>query len=228
MRRSLATAFAELFLNCLENIPRKRNNSYTTMDVSPLCFSPNCLSKSRFNRRKTSQIFYCFVGLPVGALPQLVILPVFDCACQLMFRARYALEKLMIVGVDLISTAFAPEFRLTKLRYFGCEVRTMPLYFAFAIDLLLAARYVKGKNRSTAADTSIAEYIVDGGDLIGIYNCSEIAKEYLCGTPFGLVAAKVTKKLVIAEMKYLDWSLLSPRLLFFNQYFNCSLGICVY
>ncbi|XP_053966405.1 cholinephosphotransferase 1 isoform X2 [Anastrepha ludens] len=45
---------------------------------------------------------------------------------------------------------------------------------------------------------------------------------------FGMVAAKVTNKLVIAhmtkaEMEYLDWSQLGPALLFFNQYFNCVL-----
>ncbi|KAH8405572.1 hypothetical protein KR215_002921 [Drosophila sulfurigaster] len=43
---------------------------------------------------------------------------------------------------------------------------------------------------------------------------------------FGMVAAKITNKLVIAhmtkaEMEYLDWSLLGPALLFLNQYFNC-------
>ncbi|XP_053964930.1 cholinephosphotransferase 1-like [Anastrepha ludens] len=45
---------------------------------------------------------------------------------------------------------------------------------------------------------------------------------------FGMVAAKVTNKLVIAhmtkaEMEYLDWSQLGPALLFFNPYFNCVL-----
>uniref|UniRef100_A0A1A9VE48 Uncharacterized protein n=1 Tax=Glossina austeni TaxID=7395 RepID=A0A1A9VE48_GLOAU len=43
---------------------------------------------------------------------------------------------------------------------------------------------------------------------------------------FGLVAAKVTNKLMIAhitkaEMGYLDRSILGPGLLFLNQYFNC-------
>lgn len=42
---------------------------------------------------------------------------------------------------------------------------------------------------------------------------------------FGMVAAKVTNRLVVAhmtrsEMHYLDWGLLGPLLLFFNQYFN--------
>ncbi|KAJ8871443.1 hypothetical protein PR048_027760 [Dryococelus australis] len=42
---------------------------------------------------------------------------------------------------------------------------------------------------------------------------------------FGLVAAKVTNKLVVAhmtknEMEYLDSSLVGPAMLFLNQYFN--------
>lgn len=42
---------------------------------------------------------------------------------------------------------------------------------------------------------------------------------------FGMVAAKVTNRLVVAhmtksEMHYLDWGLLGPLLLFLNQYFN--------
>ena len=42
---------------------------------------------------------------------------------------------------------------------------------------------------------------------------------------FGLVAAKVTNKLVVAhmtksELEYLDWSLAGPAMLFLNQYFN--------
>uniref|UniRef100_A0A1A9Z6Q8 Uncharacterized protein n=1 Tax=Glossina pallidipes TaxID=7398 RepID=A0A1A9Z6Q8_GLOPL len=43
---------------------------------------------------------------------------------------------------------------------------------------------------------------------------------------FGLVAAKVTNKLVIAHttkavVEYLDWTLLVSSLLLLNQYFNC-------
>ncbi|KOB71204.1 Choline/ethanolaminephosphotransferase 1 [Operophtera brumata] len=42
---------------------------------------------------------------------------------------------------------------------------------------------------------------------------------------FGMVAAKVTNRLVVAhmtksEMEYYDWSLLGPAMLFLNQYFN--------
>ncbi|KAL9912919.1 cholinephosphotransferase 1 isoform X2 [Glossina fuscipes] len=149
--------------------------------------------------------------------------------------------QLTIIGIHLISTVFGPEFWLTKLRYFGCEVRTMPLYFAFGIDLLLAARYAKvinnegcGKNGSTVAGTSVLSpsipltlvilpaFIIAKKSPENIF--SEHASLYIIA--FGLVAAKVTNKLVIAhmtkaEMEYLDWSLLGPGLLFLNQYFNC-------
>lgn len=42
---------------------------------------------------------------------------------------------------------------------------------------------------------------------------------------FGMVAAKVTNRLVVAhmtksEMEYFDWGLMGPLFLFLNQYFN--------
>ncbi|XP_053600589.1 choline/ethanolaminephosphotransferase 1 isoform X8 [Plodia interpunctella] len=45
---------------------------------------------------------------------------------------------------------------------------------------------------------------------------------------FGMVAAKVTNRLVVAhmtksEMEYFDWALLGPAMLFLNQYFNNAL-----
>ncbi|KAI9576202.1 hypothetical protein GQX74_014262 [Glossina fuscipes] len=36
-----------------------------------------------------------------------------------------------------MSTMFDLEFWLTKLRYFSCEVRTNPLYFAFCINIII-------------------------------------------------------------------------------------------
>uniref|UniRef100_A0A1A9WIS2 diacylglycerol cholinephosphotransferase n=1 Tax=Glossina brevipalpis TaxID=37001 RepID=A0A1A9WIS2_9MUSC len=127
------------------------------------------------------------------------------------------------------------------LRYFGCEVRTMPLYFAFGIDLLLAVRYAKvinnegcGKNGSTVAGTSVLSpsipltLVILPAFIIAQKSPENIFVEHasLYIIAFGLVAAKVTNKLVIAhmtkaEMEYLDWSLLGPGLLFLNQYFNC-------
>ncbi|KAI9583002.1 cholinephosphotransferase 1 isoform X1 [Glossina fuscipes] len=91
-----------------------------------------------------------------------------------------------------------------------------------------------GKNGSSVAGTSVLSpsipltlvilpaFIIAKKSPENIF--SEHASLYIIA--FGLVAAKVTNKLVIAhmtkaEMEYLDWSLLGPGLLFLNQYFNC-------
>uniref|UniRef100_A0A1A9ZS95 Uncharacterized protein n=1 Tax=Glossina pallidipes TaxID=7398 RepID=A0A1A9ZS95_GLOPL len=95
----------------------------------------------------------------------------------------------------------------------------MPLHFAFGIDLLLTVRLCQsnegcGKNRSTVAG------IVDASDInVAQKSPENIFVEHvsLHFTAFGLVAAKLNNKLVIAhltkaEMEYLDWSLLGPGL----------------
>ncbi|TMW46025.1 hypothetical protein DOY81_008895 [Sarcophaga bullata] len=127
------------------------------------------------------------------------------------------------------------------LPYIGCELRIMPLYFACGIDILLALRYAKvittegcGKNGSSVAGTSVLSpsipltLVVLPAFIIAQKSPENIFTEHssLYIIAFGMVAAKVTNKLVIAhmtkaEMEYLDWSLLGPALLFLNQYFNC-------
>ncbi|XP_073813700.1 choline/ethanolaminephosphotransferase 1 bbc isoform X5 [Musca autumnalis] len=127
------------------------------------------------------------------------------------------------------------------LSVIGCELRILPLYFAFGIDILLALRYAKvittegcGKNGSSVAGTSVLSpsipltLVVLPAFIIAQKSPENIFTEHssLYIIAFGMVAAKVTNKLVIAhmtkaEMEYLDWSLLGPGLLFLNQYFNC-------
>ncbi|XP_037890178.1 cholinephosphotransferase 1-like [Glossina fuscipes] len=117
----------------------------------------------------------------------------------------------------------------------------MPLYFAFGIDLLFIARYTNvvknegcGKNRSTMAVRSVCSprislTLVILPAFLVAQKLSEIIFVEQFSLYFivvGLVAAKVTYKLVIAhltkdEMEYLDWPLLGSGLLFLNQYFNC-------
>ncbi|XP_037825273.1 cholinephosphotransferase 1 isoform X2 [Lucilia sericata] len=146
-----------------------------------------------------------------------------------------------IMGIHVISFIFGPEFWMTKLPYVGCELRIMPLYFACGIDILLALRYAKvittegcGKNGSSVAGTSVLSpsipltLVVLPAFIIAQKSPENIFTEHssLYIVAFGMVAAKVTNKLVIAhmtkaEMEYLDWSLLGPALLFLNQYFNC-------
>uniref|UniRef100_A0A1I8PM80 diacylglycerol cholinephosphotransferase n=1 Tax=Stomoxys calcitrans TaxID=35570 RepID=A0A1I8PM80_STOCA len=146
-----------------------------------------------------------------------------------------------IMGIHMISFFFGPEIWMTKLSYIGCELRILPLYFAFGIDMLLALRYTKvittegcGKNGSSVAGTSVLSpsipltLVVLPAFIIAQKSPENIFTEHssLYIVAFGMVAAKVTNKLVIAhmtkaEMEYLDWSLLGPALLFLNQYFNC-------
>uniref|UniRef100_A0A1A9V5U3 Uncharacterized protein n=1 Tax=Glossina austeni TaxID=7395 RepID=A0A1A9V5U3_GLOAU len=110
---------------------------------------------------------------------------------KIMFRARCVLKKL---------------------------TPSVPLYFAFGIDLLLVLCYAKVINNE--------KYCVNGPtvavDIVGIAQKSpkNIFVLWL------LVAAKVTNKLLIAHttktiVKYLDWSLLDSSLLFLSQYFDC-------
>ncbi|XP_030372770.1 cholinephosphotransferase 1 isoform X3 [Scaptodrosophila lebanonensis] len=146
-----------------------------------------------------------------------------------------------IIAIHLVSAVMGPEFWLTKVPYLDCEMRCLPFYFATGIDLLLTLRYAKciltegcGKNGSSVAGTSVLSPSIPltlvvlpaliiaqkSPENIFTENCS------LYIMAFGMVAAKVTNKLVIAhmtkaEMEYLDWSLLGPALLFLNQYFNC-------
>ncbi|XP_037914033.1 cholinephosphotransferase 1 isoform X6 [Hermetia illucens] len=126
------------------------------------------------------------------------------------------------------------------LPYLEWDSRLVPLYFAFAVDMMLALRYVKviftggcGKNGSTVAGTSVLSPIIPlflvvvPAFIIAQKSQDHIFEVYpsLYIITFGLVAAKVTNKLVIAhmtrsEMEYSDWGLLGPLLLFLNQYFN--------
>uniref|UniRef100_A0A0A1XCX7 Cholinephosphotransferase 1 n=2 Tax=Zeugodacus cucurbitae TaxID=28588 RepID=A0A0A1XCX7_ZEUCU len=93
-----------------------------------------------------------------------------------------------------------------------------------------------GKNGSSVAGTSVLSpsipltMVILPALIIAQKSPQNIFTEHsaLYILAFGMVAAKVTNKLVIAhmtkaEMEYLDWSQLGPALLFFNQYFNCVL-----
>ncbi|XP_067627819.1 cholinephosphotransferase 1 isoform X2 [Eurosta solidaginis] len=127
------------------------------------------------------------------------------------------------------------------LPIFGCEARVLSLYFIFIIYILIICRYAGvimtegcGKNGSSVAGTSVLSpsipltMVILPALIIAQKSPQNIFTEHssLYILAFGMVAAKVTNKLVIAhmtkaEMEYLDWSQLGPAFLFFNQYFNC-------
>ncbi|CAK1544777.1 unnamed protein product [Leptosia nina] len=93
-----------------------------------------------------------------------------------------------------------------------------------------------GKNGSTVAGTSILTpvfpfaFVVVPAFIIFQKSESQVYENHpaLYILAFGMVAAKVTNRLVVAhmtksEMDYYDWSLLGPAMLFLNQYFNNAL-----
>ncbi|KQS62731.1 cholinephosphotransferase 1 isoform X2 [Drosophila erecta] len=146
-----------------------------------------------------------------------------------------------IIAIHLVSAALGPEIWLTKIPIVGLSWNyTILVFITFGYTLNII-NFLKmfteggsGKNGSSVAGTSVLSpsipltlvvlpaLIIAQKSPHNIF--TEHASVYILA--FGMVAAKVTNKLVIAhmtkaEMEYLDWSLLGPALLFLNQYFNC-------
>ncbi|XP_028047855.1 choline/ethanolaminephosphotransferase 1 isoform X3 [Monomorium pharaonis] len=138
------------------------------------------------------------------------------------------------------------------LPYTGIEVKVFPLWAAVGIAILLAQSSISvilaggvGKNGSTVAGTSVLSpiipfsFVVVPAFIIYRKSAEHVYENHpaLYILSFGMVAAKVTNRLVVAhmtknEMQYLDSSLIGPAMLFLNQYFNfffkeyCVLWLC--
>ncbi|XP_069963889.1 cholinephosphotransferase 1 isoform X3 [Bactrocera oleae] len=146
-----------------------------------------------------------------------------------------------IMAIHIISAVFGSDVWQARLPLLGYEARVLSLYLIFGIYILFVCRYARvimtegcGKNGSSVAGTSVLSpsipltMVILPALIIAQKSPQNIFTEHasLYILAFGMVAAKVTNKLVIAhmtkaEMEYLDWSQLGPALLFFNQYFNC-------
>ncbi|XP_022921034.2 choline/ethanolaminephosphotransferase 1 isoform X1 [Onthophagus taurus] len=145
-----------------------------------------------------------------------------------------------IIILQLISAIFGPSIWTTK--FFGDSI---PLWYSipiltcicgvWSLSNMLVVIFTGGvgKNGSTVAGTSVLSPIIPFSAVLLpafiIYKKSvdHIYEEHpaLYILAFGMVAAKVTNRLVVAhmtksEMDYMDWSLLGPAMLFLNQYFN--------
>ncbi|KAH8401388.1 hypothetical protein KR009_005102 [Drosophila setifemur] len=146
-----------------------------------------------------------------------------------------------IIAIHLVSAALGPQIWLTKIGIGSIELWFGPAMTTIVCGLL-SLTYVfsvikaggVGKNGSTVAGTSVLSpsipltLVVLPALMIAQKSPQNIFTEHASVyiMAFGMVAAKITNKLVIAhmtksEMDYLDWSLLGPSLLFLNQYFNC-------
>ncbi|KAI8440619.1 hypothetical protein MSG28_001838 [Choristoneura fumiferana] len=132
----------------------------------------------------------------------------------------------------------------------NCVVVLLSLYLVLGYLNMIMKGGV-GKNGSTVAGTSILSPVIPFSLVVVpafiIFQKSEshVYENHpaLYIMAFGMVAAKVTNRLVVAhmtksEMDYYDWSLLGPAMLFLNQYFNnaipeyyvlwlCTIWVCV-
>ncbi|XP_061941482.1 cholinephosphotransferase 1 isoform X10 [Apis cerana] len=145
-----------------------------------------------------------------------------------------------IIIIHLISAIFGPKIWMMELPYTGTEVKVFPLWAAVGIAILLAQSSISvilaggvGKNGSTVAGTSVLSpiipfsFVVVPAFIIYRKSAEHVYENHpaLYILAFGMVAAKVTNRLVVAhmtknEMEYLDSSLIGPAMLFLNQYFN--------
>ncbi|XP_022829549.1 cholinephosphotransferase 1 isoform X2 [Spodoptera litura] len=162
-----------------------------------------------------------------------------------------------IIAIHLVSAILGPSFWATQVGG-GLEVRYSLALVAvggafLTVGALLASIVTGGvgKNGSTVAGTSILSPVIPFSLVVVpafiIFQKSEsnVYQHHpsLYIMAFGMVAAKVTNRLVVAhmtksEMDYYDWSLLGPAMLFLNQYFNhalpeyyvlwlCTIWVCV-
>uniref|UniRef100_A0A6M2DVT2 diacylglycerol cholinephosphotransferase n=1 Tax=Xenopsylla cheopis TaxID=163159 RepID=A0A6M2DVT2_XENCH len=146
-----------------------------------------------------------------------------------------------IFAIHIISAAFGPSVWMNKmplLSFWSWNYLVCGIFFAgyFHVFLGFCHAFVAGgvgKNGSTVAGTSVLSPIIPFSLVVipAFIICQKSPDHIFENHPalyilaFGMVAAKVTNRLVVAhmtksEMEYLDWALLGPSLLFLNQYFN--------
>ncbi|XP_043600143.1 cholinephosphotransferase 1 isoform X7 [Bombus pyrosoma] len=146
-----------------------------------------------------------------------------------------------IIMIHLISAIFGPQVWMIEIPVLG--VGTISNYvavFFYAGYIHVFLEFCKvfesggiGKNGSTIAGTSVLSpiipfsFVVVPAFIIYRKSAEHVYENHpaLYILAFGMVAAKVTNRLVVAhmtknEMEYLDSSLIGPAMLFLNQYFN--------
>ncbi|XP_035738173.1 cholinephosphotransferase 1-like isoform X3 [Vespa mandarinia] len=146
-----------------------------------------------------------------------------------------------IIGIHLISAIFGPKIWMMEIPMLGlgtlsCYVAAI-FYAGYAHVFLQFCKVFEsggiGKNGSTIAGTSVLSpiipfsFVVVPAFIIYRKSTEHVYENHpaLYILAFGMVAAKVTNRLVVAhmtknEMQYLDSSLIGPAMLFLNQYFN--------
>ncbi|KAL3266412.1 hypothetical protein HHI36_010588 [Cryptolaemus montrouzieri] len=148
--------------------------------------------------------------------------------------------QITIMVILAISAIFGPEIWATKffsnkfhLWYFIPLSTIVCCSVALYQSLIIIFTGGVGKNGSTVAGTSVLSPVIPFSMILVpafiIYQKSteQVYENHpaLYILAFGLVAAKITNRLVVAhmtksEMDYTDLSLIGPSMLFLNQYFN--------
>ncbi|XP_014612034.1 PREDICTED: cholinephosphotransferase 1 isoform X2 [Polistes canadensis] len=146
-----------------------------------------------------------------------------------------------IIGIHLISAIFGPRIWMMEIPMLG--LGTLSCYMAAIFYVGYTHVFLQfckvfesggiGKNGSTIAGTSVLSpiipfsFVVVPAFIIYRKSAEHVYENHpaLYILAFGMVAAKVTNRLVVAhmtknEMQYLDSSLIGPAMLFLNQYFN--------
>ncbi|XP_048480925.1 cholinephosphotransferase 1 isoform X3 [Plutella xylostella] len=150
-------------------------------------------------------------------------------------EAQYSIILIHLVSAILgpqIWSVQVPPLHVEFIVVSNCALVSLAAYLIVGYARLITRGGV-GKNGSTVAGTSILSPVIPFSLVVVpafiIFQKSESlvyeTHPILYILTFGMVAAKVTNRLVVAhmtksEMQYYDWSLLGPAMLFLNQYFN--------
>ncbi|XP_050679837.1 cholinephosphotransferase 1 isoform X2 [Leptidea sinapis] len=166
-------------------------------------------------------------------------------------EAQYTIIAIHIISAALGPSVWATEVGSFEMRYsLGLAAVMAAVLTLGSLGAAIIAGGV-GKNGSTVAGTSILSpvipfsFVVVPAFIIFQKSESHVYENHpaLYILAFGMVAAKVTNRLVVAhmtksEMELYDWSMLGPAMLFLNQYFNnaipeyyvlwlCTIWVCV-
>ncbi|XP_012260392.1 cholinephosphotransferase 1 isoform X5 [Athalia rosae] len=146
-----------------------------------------------------------------------------------------------IMGIHVISGIFGPSVWMMEIPIPGLGTinnSAAAIFYAGYIHVFVEFCRVfesggVGKNGSTIAGTSVLSpiipfsFVVVPAFIIYRKSAEHVYENHpaLYILAFGMVAAKVTNRLVVAhmtknEMQYLDTALIGPAMLFLNQYFN--------
>ncbi|XP_041366519.1 choline/ethanolaminephosphotransferase 1-like [Gigantopelta aegis] len=153
--------------------------------------------------------------------------------------------QICIIGIYLLSALFGDVIWTWPLPYFGVELKMLPIAFSLVGAVIqlknnFAVIFMEGgvgKNGSTVAGTSTIfpmfpmALVIALEVMLQAKSPNQLYEKHPClyVITFGLLAAKVTNRLVVAhmsksEMNLFCFGLVGPGLLFLNQYFNSCLN----